>query len=157
MPGEDLQKRQKGKELYSIKITSMTCTKIDPVAFLNVTCKLKAVRGKQGVLTLFWIYNNIPKLTGAVQIYYRNNSGRYLLYLVNYSVDYCEVGESNFNLLNVITRIQLKFFQQFNTAVMGGCPGKYNFCVIIHFMVNFISCLFCYRSHTFNGLIIVCT
>lgn len=111
-------------DLYSIKITGISCYNIDPVAFTNITCKLKAVRGRQGVLNLFFIYNNIPKLTTAYQLYYRNGSGRYMLYIVNVWVDYCKIVSDNMGLQGTMAKLLLQLFYKFDSAVPKGCPSK---------------------------------
>uniref|UniRef100_A0A336LYQ4 CSON005353 protein n=1 Tax=Culicoides sonorensis TaxID=179676 RepID=A0A336LYQ4_CULSO len=113
---------QKSDELYTIKITNIKCSKIDPEAFTNISCRLKAVRGRQGVLDLVFTYKNISEITTIYQLYNRNNNGRYMLYFINIQVDFCKINKENLTFQNRVTQLWLNLWSKFDTAVLHGCP-----------------------------------
>lgn len=116
--------RDQKDELYSIKVKGIKCYNIDPKAFTVVTCKLKAVRGHQGVLDLSFIYNNVSLLSTAYQLFYRNGNGRYLKYIIDITVDYCKVQSDNLSLQHLAMKLFLNLFVKYDTAIMHGCPCK---------------------------------
>lgn len=44
---------------YDITMRSINCLDVDTNHILNLTCSIKAVRGKKGVMNLYWIYKDV--------------------------------------------------------------------------------------------------
>uniref|UniRef100_A0A336JX63 CSON007947 protein n=1 Tax=Culicoides sonorensis TaxID=179676 RepID=A0A336JX63_CULSO len=117
-----VQQNEENEDLYSVKITGMKCSNVDPKAFTLISCDLKAVRGHQGVLNVNFIYNNIKELTTTYQLFYRNKNGRLMNYLINVSFDYCKLDDNTFILETIGRKLLLRFWSKFDSAVMKGCP-----------------------------------
>lgn len=52
----------KGAGLYDITNKSIYCTDVDTNHILNLTCNIKAVRGKKGIYNLYWIYKDVDNV-----------------------------------------------------------------------------------------------
>lgn len=44
---------------YDITMKRIECSDVDKRHILNLTCVIKAVRGKKGILNLYWIYKDV--------------------------------------------------------------------------------------------------
>lgn len=121
IPGTDI-KTNGEKDLYLIKIKSIDCYNVDPRAFTNGTCKLRAVRGHQGVIDLFYVYHNIPRLSTSYKLYYRNGNGRYMNYFIDITVNYCKIHTQNLGLQQLAMKILLNFYNKYDNAILNGCP-----------------------------------
>lgn len=103
----------------------MVCHKIDPRAFTNVRCKLKAARGRLGLLDLYFVYNNISRLSTSYKLYYRNANGRYLNYIIDITVDYCSITSKNVGFQNILLQLLLKVWNKYDNGILHGCPGAF--------------------------------
>uniref|UniRef100_A0A336LZA9 CSON008820 protein n=1 Tax=Culicoides sonorensis TaxID=179676 RepID=A0A336LZA9_CULSO len=101
---------QKQPKLFTMKALSYTCTDIDHVHVLNVTCRLKPQRNGAGILTTIYTYKNVNHLMVNLRLFARNSAGRYNPYLldVTYSdcarADFCSNGPKTIRMMcNILT------------------------------------------------------
>lgn len=106
---------------FSVKLTKIYCTDIDERYFRNVSCRIKAVRGKLGVLYQHWEYVNVSKLSACYTGYYKNHGGHFLPYMLNMCVDLCKFGEI-YTKGNPMIKIIMKLAIGYDTAIQKGCP-----------------------------------
>lgn len=44
---------------YDLTFRSTQCSDVDTKHIVNLTCRIKAVRGKKGILQLYWVYKDM--------------------------------------------------------------------------------------------------
>ena len=87
----------------------------------NISCYIKAVRGKFGLLYLHWEYVNIPRMSGLYKVYYKNSGGHFLPYIINIQIDFCNIGDY-FTKGNPTVTMLLKAILAHDTVLLKGCP-----------------------------------
>lgn len=106
---------------YFVKLTSIECKDIDKKHVLNVTCNIKAVRGKNGVANIAFLFKNIQSFSVTYQLFYRNSGGHYLPYIVDLTINMCQL--EIFSLKhNIIAKILLPQFEKYSSGFFDGCP-----------------------------------
>lgn len=105
----------------------MFCEK-DPHYVTNITCFIKAVRGKQGLINLIYYFQNMPKNDTWVQtkLFFRNSGGHFLPYLIDDDLNFCTIKKELKSNIPSIKALLVKFCSQVAnmTFIAHGCPLK---------------------------------
>lgn len=91
----------------------MSC-KTDPQYITNLTCYIKAVRGKQGLINLIFDIQNMPKTDYwlRTRLFYQNSAGRFLPYLVDMEMNVCAIQAELQSNIPSIKALVVKFIGQ---------------------------------------------
>lgn len=99
---------------------------IDKNHLYNLTCFIKAVRGKQGLLNISWSWKNMPKNDTWLKVVlkYRNSKGRLLPYLIDIDFDVCTIKTGEGSTLPLLALAIINFLGNMAKApfVTEGCP-----------------------------------
>uniref|UniRef100_A0A336MJV0 CSON002151 protein n=1 Tax=Culicoides sonorensis TaxID=179676 RepID=A0A336MJV0_CULSO len=108
-------------------IRSLKCHEIDREFLELEMCKLKAMRGKKGVLNIILkMLKPIPHPYAHLRLFYRTSSGNIIPYLVNMDMDICDaknlVADAN-PMLKMIRKLTSNMLpESLLNQIRGGCP-----------------------------------
>lgn len=106
-------------DLYTIKILSIVCSDVDPTFIINVTCYIKAQRGKLGLINVRFKFQNVNYMMSHLQLFYRNSAGKFLPFLVDYTYDNCkfvEMAQAGAKVFSFINRLLPFDFKEFEAC-----------------------------------------
>lgn len=89
----------------------------------NVTCYIKAVRGKLGVLYSQYTFVNADDVVFEMKFFYRNSKGRYLPFIADVRLPFCDLAKEKFgSLLNIQNKLVFDSLRKKFSTIKAGCP-----------------------------------
>lgn len=92
----------------------------------NITCYIRAVRGKLGLINLIYFFKNMPNkdVLCHSQLFFRNSAGHFLPYIIDVDFDLCTVKTDLQSAVPSVLSLIVKFCSTVAQIpfITDGCP-----------------------------------
>lgn len=76
--------------MYTLVLRQIKCLDIDRDHIFNITCFVKAVRHKHGILNIYFEQLNMDNLIFHAKLFYQNSAARFLPYVFDFKYNVCD-------------------------------------------------------------------
>lgn len=110
-----------GKQGYKIRTFKLFCSDFNETNLVRLErCELIAKRGYLGLANIVIHYKGVRDLQMTVKFFYRGTSGKYQPFVVDFTIDLCDL--ARYSSANQIVLRAIKVFEDFDSNLMKGCP-----------------------------------